>query len=219
MSTAIFRFLSWTYLPDFATQQILRVGHRVYPTILRRAPPAPRTAAYVRHYRFTYAAVVLCYLLYNFFDASSDLPQNFYELLGISPDISEGALKATFRTFAKKHHPDRAGADAEAFFIQVRDAFEALKDPVVRFAYDRFGPDVLLWTDCVTTRDYFRRGLLSSSGYHIVSAVILVLLSAIGKPNPISSVQMSLLPATLTLSDSIDGWPVALLPLRRPLCF
>lgn len=38
---------------------------------------------------------------------------------------------------ARLYHPDRAGADGEAIFIIVRNAFEALSDPVKRFAYDR----------------------------------------------------------------------------------
>lgn len=70
-------------------------------------------------------------------DASSGLGQNFYELLGVDPRSDEGALKAGFRAFARKNHPDRIGPGGEALFIDVRDAFEALKDPVVRFAYDR----------------------------------------------------------------------------------
>lgn len=91
----------------------------------------------MRHYRYAYAAVVLCYLTYNFMHASSGLGKNYYELLGVNPHSDEGGLKAAFRAFARRHHPDRAGPGGEALFMDVRDAFEALKDPVIRFAYDR----------------------------------------------------------------------------------
>lgn len=70
-------------------------------------------------------------------DASSGVAKNFYQLLGVDPRSDEGALKAGFRAFAKKNHPDRIGPEGEGLFIDVRDAFEALKNPVVRFAYDR----------------------------------------------------------------------------------
>lgn len=55
------------------------------------------------------------------------------------PGVDEVGLKLAFRAFARKYHPDRPGVgkQGEAWFIQVRDAFEALRDPVVRFAYDR----------------------------------------------------------------------------------
>ena len=64
---------------------------------------------------------------------------NFYQILGVSPNVDETGLKLAFRTFAKRHHPDRpeVGKEGEVLFMAVRDAFEALKDPVVRFAYDR----------------------------------------------------------------------------------
>ena len=48
-------------------------------------------------------------------------------------------MKAAFRTFAKRFHPDKVGPAGEAHFIYVRDAYESLKDPVKRYAYDRYG--------------------------------------------------------------------------------
>lgn len=187
MSAALFRIVGWSYLPDFATKQALRVIHQTSSSIFHRPPPDPRTPAYALHYRLTFSAVVLCYLIYNFLDASGSITNNFYELLGVYPNSSDTTLKTAFRAFAKKHHPDRVGPSGEALFIEVRDAFEALKDPVVRFAYDRFGPDVLKWKECTTMREYLRRGLLSSSLYHIMTGAGLILFSAIGKPSPIAA--------------------------------
>ncbi|KAG2347455.1 DnaJ-domain-containing protein [Suillus weaverae] len=187
MSAALFRIIGWSYLPDFATTQVLRVIHQTSSSIFHRLPPDPRTPAYAIHYRLTFAAVVLCYLTYNFLDASGSIKNNFYELLGVYPNSSDATLKTAFRGFARKYHPDRVGPSGEALFIEVRDAFEALKDPVVRFAYDRFGPDVLKWKECTTMREYLRRGLLSSSLYHIMTGAGLILFSAIGKPSPIAA--------------------------------
>jgi len=136
---------------------------------------------------------------------------NFYERLGVDPQADEHTLKSAFRQFAKKYHPDkvaREGNDSERadeVFMAFRNAFEALKNPVVRFAYDRsvvgggysitfnrvhiffggrFGPDVLTWTQCTTAREYMQRGLLKSSGYHIVTGLALLFWSAIGQPSP-----------------------------------
>ncbi|KAF8141182.1 DnaJ-domain-containing protein [Boletus edulis] len=187
MSGAVFQFACWTYLPDFATRQVLSVIHRLSERAFAIPPPPPRSPVYVRHYRYIYTAVVLCYLTYNFMDASSGLPMNFYELLGVGPRSDEGALRAAFRAFARKNHPDRIGPKGEALFIEVRDAFEALKDPVVRFAYDRFGPDVLRWRDCTTMKDYLRRGLLNSLPRHIMTGIALFLFSVVGKQSPIAA--------------------------------
>ncbi|KAH7883237.1 DnaJ-domain-containing protein [Phlebopus sp. FC_14] len=187
MSSAILQFVGWSYLPDFATKQVLGAVHQILYRFFHISPPQFRSPAYGLHYRYTFAAVVLCYLTYNFIDASSGLPKNFYELLEVHPNITDNALKIAFRTFARKHHPDRVGPQGEAHFIAVRDAFEALKDPVVRFAYDRFGPDVLHWKECNTMKEYLRRGLLSSVMYHVMTGAVLVLFSVVGKPSPIAT--------------------------------
>ncbi len=59
----------------------------------------------------------------------------------MSVDVDEAGLKAAFKGFAKRYNPDRPGVgrDGEEVFMRVRTMFEALKDPVVRFAYDRCG--------------------------------------------------------------------------------
>ncbi|EGO00774.1 hypothetical protein SERLA73DRAFT_105158 [Serpula lacrymans var. lacrymans S7.3] len=187
MSTqALLGFAGWSYLPDLVTVQVLRVFHYTFYTAFNRPPPVPRTPVYASQYRFAFAGVVLCYLSYNLLEASRSLAPNFYELLGVYPDTNENMLKLAFRAFAKKNHPDRVGSQGEDVFIQVRDAFEALKDPVIRFAYDKFGPEVLKWKDCTTMREYLRRGLLSSSPYHIMTGMGLFVFSAIGRPSPIA---------------------------------
>ncbi|KAF4563094.1 hypothetical protein EYR40_007184 [Pleurotus pulmonarius] len=78
------------------------------------------------------------------------------------------------------------GRDGEEVFMRVRTMFEALKDPVVRFAYDRFGPDVLKWDNLSTEREYLRHGLIYNSGYHIVTFLGLQFWSAIGDPSPVA---------------------------------
>lgn len=67
--------------------------------------------------------------------------QDYYETLGVARDVDEKALKSAFRKLAMKYHPDRnAGdAEAEAKFKEVNEAYEALRDPQKRAAYDRFG--------------------------------------------------------------------------------
>ncbi|MEO0547889.1 MAG: molecular chaperone DnaJ [Pseudomonadota bacterium] len=67
--------------------------------------------------------------------------QDYYDTLGVSRDADEKALKSAFRKQAMKYHPDRNPDDAaaEAKFKEVGEAYEALKDPQKRAAYDRFG--------------------------------------------------------------------------------
>ena len=66
---------------------------------------------------------------------------DYYDILGVSRDADEKALKSAFRKKAMQFHPDRNPGDEEAEkkFKEIGEAYEALKDPQKRAAYDRFG--------------------------------------------------------------------------------
>ncbi|KAF9268474.1 hypothetical protein L218DRAFT_799793, partial [Marasmius fiardii PR-910] len=178
--------IGWSVVPDFATKNGLFMIHTyIFPLLNLKAPP-PNTPIYYRHYRWTFTVVVLSYLFYTLFEGSRTMQPNFYEILGVLPDVDENGLKMAFKRFAKRYHPDRPGVgrQGEELFMAVRDAFEALKNPTVRFAYDRFGSDVLQWKFS-TPREYMRQGLMQSSGYHIFSGISLAVISSIGRPSPV----------------------------------
>ena len=65
----------------------------------------------------------------------------YYETLAIERTASDGAIKAAFRKQAMQFHPDRnpGNKQAEHRFKEINEAYEVLKDPDKRAAYDRFG--------------------------------------------------------------------------------
>ncbi|MGH6659216.1 MAG: molecular chaperone DnaJ, partial [Sphingomicrobium sp.] len=67
--------------------------------------------------------------------------RDYYELLGLQRGADNAAIKSAYRRLAKECHPDRHGgcADQEAKFKAVSQAYDVLKDPQKRAAYDRFG--------------------------------------------------------------------------------
>src|SRR5215210_3369832 len=67
--------------------------------------------------------------------------QDYYDLLGIQRGADEAAIKAAYRRLAKECHPDRHNgcSEQEARFKAINEAYDVLKDPQKRAAYDRFG--------------------------------------------------------------------------------
>src|SRR5580698_1705538 len=66
---------------------------------------------------------------------------DYYEVLGVSRDVSEQELKSAYRKQALKYHPDRNPGDhaAEEKFKQASEAYQVLCDADKRAAYDRYG--------------------------------------------------------------------------------
>jgi molecular chaperone DnaJ len=66
---------------------------------------------------------------------------DFYELLEIERTADDKTIKSSFRRLAMQCHPDRNPGckDSEAKFKAINEAYDCLKDPQKRAAYDRFG--------------------------------------------------------------------------------
>jgi molecular chaperone DnaJ len=65
----------------------------------------------------------------------------YYEVLEVGRNASDAELKAAFRKAAMKWHPDRNPGDknSDGRFKEINEAYDILKDPDRRAAYDRFG--------------------------------------------------------------------------------
>lgn len=66
---------------------------------------------------------------------------DFYNTLGVARDASDDEIKKAYRKLAMTYHPDRnnGSSEAEEKFKEITEAYDVLRDPNKRAAYDRYG--------------------------------------------------------------------------------
>jgi molecular chaperone DnaJ len=66
---------------------------------------------------------------------------DFYTVLGVARTASDDEIKKAYRKLAMQFHPDRNNGSREAVekFKEITEAYDVLRDPNKRAAYDRYG--------------------------------------------------------------------------------
>jgi molecular chaperone DnaJ len=77
--------------------------------------------------------------------SASQMPRDYYEVLGVSRDADDNEIKKAFRRLARELHPDvnSHDPDAESKFKEAAEAYEVLSDAERRATYDRYGHEGL----------------------------------------------------------------------------
>lgn len=62
---------------------------------------------------------------------------DYYKILGIEENASEGEIRRAYRRAVRVSHPDYSGERDASRFREIQEAYEILSDPVMRASYDQ----------------------------------------------------------------------------------
>jgi len=97
--------------------------------------------------------------------------KDYYEILGVGREATDDQIKKAYRKLARKFHPDVSDSpDAEKRFKEVSEAYEVLKDPEKRAAYDQVGSNWQAGQDFRPPPGWDAGGSFSGGGYSTVDA-------------------------------------------------
>ncbi len=92
--------------------------------------------------------------------------KDYYKIMGVKQDASQDEIKRAYRKLARKYHPDVSKeSDAEERFKEVGEAYEVLKDPEKRIAYDQLGSNWQAGQDFHPPPDWDAGFEFSGGGY------------------------------------------------------
>lgn len=162
-------FIAWSVGPGFLTKGVMYV---------MKIKPTERAS-----FNKIYIGVVMGYLLISLVYLERSLAYNNYDRIGVNLHATDLAkdLKANYRKLSLKYHPDKLiDKKDEAKYIAIRKAYEVLKDPVMREAYDKFGDAIHDCTRCKTSRDYIMYFSMSQLGFYLGTLIFLIILTSLG---------------------------------------
>ena len=175
--------LAWTFLPQFVTSVLQKFYYAFQ--YMRAAPPVPGSATFIRDRNRIYLLVICLYFAYVTYSIIGGLPSNYYDEIGLKPWEINEKLRVTFKKPSLRYHPDRMVnaneaevARAAETFMRVQKVYETLDDPVLRQAYERFGPiDDQECTNCITYRDYLFNGITQVVIYYGALFILNIILN------------------------------------------
>lgn len=186
-NSIIWELMGWWILPKLVNSVMLGVYRGFKSRFSRLAPRGSQ--GYENDRRVSFLLIITGYLLFtmiNSYQNIQDDPEhgpNYYNQFNLPIDCSKNDLKREYRKLSVSHHPDKVGPGGESRWIEIQTMYEVLTNPVLKFGYERFGPEVLKWTKFIKQpSDVVYLGVRYTMAMYYLSSIIgLYLLSIVSQ--------------------------------------
>jgi DnaJ-domain-containing protein 1 len=170
----------WSFLPVFSAHSGIRSIGITFSSILyyscspQRISTFHKAQAVVLHYWDSKLFAIFYHTgLFVLIETEFDLKSNYYQILGVYPNADTRTLKSAFRKLSLMFHPDKMQSDGKGIhqqFVNLREAYDILKEPTTRLAYDHFGVDVFSCDGCITYPEYMQHHMFSVGMFYAITA-------------------------------------------------
>lgn len=168
--------LFWYHIQGILTNAVLEFLYGMPLKGLRLRRVQPGTLAYSSHRALSYLISAFGIFAYRAASELYTIPKSLYAVLQVNPYALEADIRKSYRHLARTYHPDKVGTAYEHVFMSIHEAYSTLMDPVLRYAYDRFGHQVIHWEKASSVHDYMAIGMetfiyaqISIAGIHAVN--------------------------------------------------
>lgn len=158
--------LAWSFLPALGSKFLQKAWYKTF-----KSPPLENSYQFQLDRSRCHLIVIFLFLLYSFVSTEMSMSLSHYQVLHISPNADDRQLKSSFRALSLIHHPDKLvpGSTGQFDYVAITNAYEVLKNPTKRLAYDHFGPESFLCERCLTFKEYLMNSLSGTMIFYAVS--------------------------------------------------
>jgi curved DNA-binding protein CbpA len=187
------RFPPWPTLTmtNFPPQGASWAQTLLYSIFIRAGEPKPSPGSprYNKHRRQLLISIYIAYFAFLIYEVDFHVQRagTAYTALGVPLDVDESGLASRFRKLTVRYHPDKVKGNnvdrekANDYYVYLKHARDIILDPAKRFAYDRFGENVLRQcAQCLTVREYVQYALREVLVTYGALTVFLVGANALG---------------------------------------
>jgi len=127
----------------------------------------------------------------------------YYEILEISPDASYDDIKRSYRSLARKYHPDKYHDDDGEHFKKIGEAYQILSDPILRNEYNKKGREGVSNKAIYNPKDLYIILFGNDDLYFYIGEFLFSMIISLEKNEPIELIKLKQMQREIIVANNI----------------